>query len=88
MAFWSSTCQSVFPNGSNVGRPGIVRTVDSRSEVAKFSMVIPLGVTRANVLAPTLNPPSAVRLDGVAIVKSARESPDRDANRAIEVRKL
>jgi hypothetical protein len=82
MAFSSSTCHSVFPSGSNVGRSGVTRArghlvdavdaslcrgalgwlltsarwrsavaiaTDCRSEARRFSAIIPLGVTRANV---------------------------------------
>jgi len=56
--------------------------------VAKFSIVIPPEVTREIVLAPTFDPPPAVRLGGVAIVKSARANAQRNANRPIERRKL
>jgi hypothetical protein len=45
-------------------------------------------VTRADVLASALDVPPDVRLDGVAIVKKATESPQRQANRPIKVREL
>jgi hypothetical protein len=50
MALSSSTCHSVFPSGPNVGRLGATRATDCTCEVW-FSVIIPLGATRANIRA-------------------------------------
>jgi hypothetical protein len=102
MAFSSSTCQSVFPDGSSRNRSGVARAEDFTFAARRFSVITPSAVTRANVrlvgcsdeAAPgAVDPverapnPKPPPLEEL-VTNSARETPATRASRLIEARRL